>query len=151
MRVAHRLAHGHAAKIAEIDLLALVFHHRRAGGVDGGLPQQLLGKIHHAEVIRVGLIKLQHREFGIVVRRDPLIAEIAVDLVDALQAAHHQALQIQFRRDPQIQIDVERVVMRPERARRRAAVKRLEHGRLHFQKAVRLQVAAAAKRRSSSG
>ena len=97
-------------------------------------------------IVRVGLIELEHGELGIVLRRDAFVAEIAIDLVDALQAAHHQALQIQLRRDAQIQIDIERVVVRDERPRRRAAVEGLQHGRFHFQKAARLPVAGAAKR-----
>ena len=94
-------------------------------------------------IIRIGLIELEHREFGIVLRRDPLIAEIAVDFVDSLDAADQQALQIKFRSDSQIEIDVERVVMRDKRPRRCAAVQRLHHRSFDFQEAARYPVAAA--------
>ena len=93
-------------------------------------------------IVRVRLVKLQHRELGIVVRGEPFVAEVAVDLVDALQPAHHQPLQIQLRRDAQVQIDVQRVVVRDERTRRRAAVERLHHRRLHFDEAARFQLPA---------
>ncbi len=72
--------------------------------------------------------------------RDPFIPEIAVDLVDAFDASHYQALQIQFRRDPQIQIDVERVVMRDKRTRHRAAIERLHHRSLYFEKSSFIQL-----------
>ena len=104
--------------------------------------QQFCGKIHQALVVGVGLIKLEHGELGVVPRRDALIAEVAVDLVHALQAADDQALQVQLRRDAQVQIDVERVVMRDEGPRRGAAVQRLHHGRFDFDEAALLQLPA---------
>ncbi len=100
--IADDLAHGGAAKIAEIELLAVVLHHGRAGGIDGRLFQQLRRKVHHSVVIGVSLIELEHRELGVVLRRDALVAEVAVDLVNPIEAAHHQPLQIQLRRDAQV-------------------------------------------------
>ena len=91
-------------------------------------------------VIGVGLVELEHRELGIVVRGEALVAEVAIDLVDALEAAHHQPLQVQLRRDPQVQVDIQRVVVRDERPRRRAAIERLHHGRLDFDEAALLQL-----------
>ena len=73
-------------------------------------------------------------------RGEPFVAEVAVDLVDALQAAHHQPLQVELRRDAQVQVDIERVVMRDERPRRGAAVERLHHGRFHFDEAARFEL-----------
>jgi hypothetical protein len=72
----------------------------------------------------------------------PFVAEVAIDLVDPLQPAHQQPLQVQLRRDPQVQVDVQRVVMRDERTRRRPAIQRLHHGRFHFHEVVAFQLAA---------
>ena len=55
--------------------------------------------LHQIPIIAVRLIKLQHRELGIVLRADPFIAEIAVDLIHAVEATDHQPLQIQLRRN----------------------------------------------------
>ena len=66
-------------------------------------------------------VELEHRELGVVLRRDPFVAEVAVDLVDPLEAADHQPLQVQLGRDAQVEVDVERVVVRHERAAPRAA------------------------------
>ena len=93
----------------------------------------LFGHRHQVLVVAVGLIELEHRELGIVPRRDAFVAEIAVDLVHALEAAHDQPLEIQLGRDAQKQIDVERVVMRAERPRHRAAGNRLHHRRLDLE------------------
>ena len=92
---------------------------------------------HQVLVRRVGLVELEHRELGVVPGRDPLVAEVAVDLVDALDAADDQPLQVELGRDPQEEVDVERVVVRHERPGRRAAGERLHHRRLD------LEVAAA--------
>src|SRR3546814_17216615 len=83
-------------------------------------------------IVRVRLVELQHREFGIVARRESFITEVAVDLVNLLETANDQSLEEQFRRDAQIQIAIERVVMCHERPRRRAASDRLQHRRLDF-------------------
>ena len=45
----------------------------------------------------------------------PFIAKIPVDLVDTVQPAHDQPLQVQLRSDAQIEIDIESIVMRDER------------------------------------
>jgi hypothetical protein len=72
----------------------------------------LLGDLHQVVIVGIGLVELQHGELGIVLRAHALVAEVAVDLVDAVQAADDQALQIELRRDAQKQIQVERVVVR---------------------------------------
>ncbi len=76
---------------------------------------------------RVRLICLEHRELRRVRGVDALVAEVAVDLEDALDAADDRALQEQLRRDAQVQIGVECIGVRDERARRRPAVLQLQH------------------------
>ena len=99
--------------------------------------QQLLGQVHQVVVVGVGPVELEHRELGIPAIADAFVAEVAVDLEHPLDAADHQALQVQLRRDAQIQLHVERVVMRHERPRQRAAGDRLHHRRLDLEKAAR--------------
>ena len=55
--------------------------------------EHLLGQGHQVARARVGLVELEHRELGIVLRRDALVAEVAVDLVDPRHAADDEALQ----------------------------------------------------------
>ena len=83
--------------------------------------EQLLGQLDEVVVVGVRLVELEHRELGVVLRRDPFVAEVAVDLVDARQPADDQPLQVKLRRDAHEEVDVERVVMRDERPRRGAA------------------------------
>ena len=65
-------------------------------------------------------------------RRDAFIAEVAIDLVDAIEAAYDQPFQIQFRRNPEEEVHVERIVMGYKWTRRRAAGNRVHHRRLDF-------------------
>ena len=65
-------------------------------------------------------------------RRDALVPEIAIDLIHAFEPADDEPLQIKLRRDPQIKIDIERIVMGHEGLRRGAAVERLHHRRFHL-------------------
>jgi hypothetical protein len=77
-----------------------------------------------------------------VLERDALVAEVLADLVHALEAAHDQPLQVQLRRDPQVEVGLELVVARHERPREGAAVAGLEDRRLHFHEARSVQVRA---------
>jgi len=54
---------------------------------------------------------------GVVLCGNPLVPEIPVDLEDPFESADGEALQIELRRDTQVEIHVERVVMRHERTR----------------------------------
>ena len=93
----------------------------------------LLGHRHQRLVVAVGLVELEHRELGVVLRRDPLVPEVTVDLVDPFDAADAQPLEVELRRDAQEQLHVERVVMRHERAGEGAAGNRLHHRRLDLE------------------
>ena len=95
-----------------------------------GPDDQRLGQVHHRVVVAVGLVGLEHRELGVVLRADPLVAEDPADLEDPLHAADQQPLQVQLEGDPQEEVDVERVVVRDERPGRRAAGDRLHRRRL---------------------
>ena len=106
------------------------------------LREQLLGQVHQVVVVGVGLVELEHGELGVVLRRDAFVAEVAVDLVDAVEAADHQALQVELGRDAQKQIDIERVVVRDEGPRHGAAGDRLHHRRFDFEEAALVEEAA---------
>jgi len=87
-------------------------------------------------VIGICLVELDHRELGVVLRRQTLVAKVLAELIDALEAADDAALEVQLRSDAQIQRAIQRVVVRRERARERPAVERLEDGRLDLDEAL---------------
>ena len=65
---------------------------------------------------------------------DTFVTEVTVDLKHAVKTADHQTLQVQFRRDTQVHVQVQGVVMGDERTRRRAARDHLHHWCFHFHK-----------------
>ena len=131
----------------EADLLALIGDLLAAGDLARQLAEQRLGERHQVVVGRVGLIELEHRELGVVLARQPLVAEVAADLVDALEAADDQPLQIQLGRDAHVEIEVERVVVGLERLRRGAADDRVHHRRLDLEEAARVEEARGCRAR----
>ncbi len=103
------------------------------------MQEHLLGQLHQVVVVGVGLVELEHRELGIVLGGDALVPEVSIDLVHPVQAAHHQALEVQLGRDAQVERHVERVVVRHERLGRGAPRDRLHHRGLHFEEAPRVE------------
>ena len=101
--------------------------------------EQLFGQLHQVGVVGVGLIELEHRELGIVLGRDAFVAEVSVDLVDAIEAADEQPLQIELGGDPQVEIHVERIVVGLERPRDGAARDGLHHRRFHLEEPPRVE------------
>ena len=126
---------------ARLDRLPAVGDGLAARDLARELAEQLLGQRHQVLVGRVGLVELEHRELGVVLARQPLVAEVAADLVDALEAADDQPLEVELGRDAHVEIEIERVVVRHERPRRRAAEDRVHHRRLDLEEAARVEEA----------
>ena len=93
-------------------------------------------------VVGVGLVPLEHRELGVVLVGDALVAEVLAELVDALEAADDQALEVELGGDPQVEVGIELVRVRHERAGERAAVTRLEDRGLDLDEALVVERAA---------
>jgi len=126
----------------EIDGLALVRKGRAPEQHRAEVGEHLLGQGHEVFVVGVGLVELQHGELGIVLGRDALVAEVAVDLVHAVQAAHHEALEIELGGDPEVQGHIQRVVVGDEGLGGRPAGNGLHHRRLHLEKAAGVEEGA---------
>ncbi len=95
-----------------------------------------------SRVVGVGLVQLERRELGIVARRDALVAEAAADLEHLVEAADDEPLEVELGRHAQVEVGVERVVVRDERARRRPAGDRMQQRRLHLDEAALPQAPA---------
>jgi hypothetical protein len=61
----------------------------------GQFPLLFVGQIHRVRVIGIALIELEHGEFWIVLT---LVTEVAVNLLNALEASNHQTLKKQVSR-----------------------------------------------------
>ena len=107
----------------------------RAAHGERRLLHEVPGQRRHRVVVAVRLVRLEHRELRRVRGVGALVAEVAVDLEDLLDPADDAALEEQLRRDPQVQVHVERVHVRHERPRRGAAGQHLQHRRLDLEEA----------------
>ena len=65
---------------------------------------ELLDPPHRVLVVRVGLVPLDHGELGRVLVGDALVAEVAAQLVDALEAADDQPLEVELGRDAEVEV-----------------------------------------------
>ena len=134
------LVHADAAeRRREVELFALVGNAAGAARRLRAGAEQALGPLHHAAVVGVGLVHLQRGELRVVPHVHPLVAEDAADFIHALHAAHNQALEVQFRRDAQVHVDVQRVVVGDERPRGRPAGDGVEDRGLHLDVAQAVQ------------
>src|SRR5262249_49614132 len=78
----------------------------------------------------------------LVLVRDALVPEVLADLVDLLQPADDESLEIELGRDAQVEVGVELVVMGDEWPRERTAVARLQDGRLDLDESRLVEIAA---------
>ena len=116
----------------------------RARGVERGLRDERLGDLD--DVLHVGerLVELHHRELGVVARAEAFVAEDAPDLEHSLHAADDESLEVQLQRDSKVQLHVQRVVVRDERACVRAAGLHVQHRGLDLDEPAAVQRAAEA-------
>ena len=119
----------------EVDLVAAERDDRRAEHLLRRARDELLDPRHRVAVVGVRLVPLEHRELGVMLERDAFVAEVLADLVDLLEPADDQPLEIELGGDAEIAILVERVPVRHERLGERAAVARLQDGRLDLDEA----------------
>ena len=117
-------------------------HLRRPDRLERDLLEHRLEPLHRVAVVGVRLVPLEHRELGVVLVGDALVAEVLRELVHALEPADDEALEVELGGDAEVEVGVELVVVRHERARERAAVARLQHGRLDLDEALGVEVAA---------
>ena len=70
------------------------------------------------------------------------VAEVASDFKNALKTADDQLFEIQLRSNAQIQVHIQRVMMRDKRFGIGAAHNRMQHRRFDFQKVVSFKITA---------
>ena len=125
----------------QVELVAAERRGRRPGHLERDRLDEVLHPHHRVVVVGVRLVPLEHRELVRVLVRDALVAEVLADLVDALEPADDQPLQVELGRDPEIEVLLEVVPVGDERLREGAAVARLQHRRLDLDEAVGVEVA----------
>ena len=143
-RLGERIIHADGLPVAAEIVFGAVDQRDLMGAehVHRGLLHELLDQLADGVVGAVRLVGLDHRELGGVRGVDALVAEVAVDLEHAVDAAHEAALEEQFRRDAQIKVQVEGVHVRGERTGGGTAVDSLQHRRLDLDEVVVIERAA---------
>ncbi len=94
---------------------------------------EFFGELHQVVVVCVGLVELEHSELGVVFGADALVAEVAVDLVDAVEASDDEALEVKLGGDAEEEVEVERVVVRGEGLRGGASRDLVHHRGFDFE------------------
>ena len=94
-----------------------------------------LGQLDDVGYVTERLVRLHHRELGIVRGVHALVAERAPDLEHTVEATDDQALEVELGGDAQVQRHVEGVVVGDERAGVGAAGLDVEDRRLHLDEA----------------
>ena len=107
-----------------------------------GRLDQLPGQRGHRGVVAVRLVRLEHRELGVVRGVRALVAEVPAELVDLLDAADDQPLEVELQRDPQVHGQVVGVDVGDERPGVGAAVQRLQHRGLDLEEPALVQFLA---------
>ena len=124
-----------AVTSAEVNLLLADLHQGGAVDLEGNLLQHLLHEAHHPVVVLVGHINLHAGELRIVRLVHAFVAEVLGEFVHTIVAAHNEALEVQLVSYPEVQGDVQRIVMGYEGACGSSSGDALEYGGLHFQAA----------------
>ena len=95
---------------------------------------QLFGECDQVLVVRIRDIELQHGELGIMDRRNAFVSEVPINLKHAGEPSDDQALEIEFRRDAQVEIHTEGIMVCDERLGRGASGNGMHHGGLDLKK-----------------
>ncbi len=93
-------------------------------------------------VVAVGLVELEHGELGVVLGGDAFVAEVAVDLVDAIHAADYEALEVELGGDAELEVEIEGVVVGEEGAGGGSAGYGVHHGGFDFEVAAGVEEGA---------
>src|SRR5215469_14175002 len=105
------------------------------------MTNQFFSQIRHLLEIRICPVSLKHREFRIVLSRNPFVSKVTIDFKNLVEPAYKQTLEIELQRDAEVKIETERLVMCTERFGGGASGNRLQNWRLNFQKAAFFQKA----------
>ena len=135
-----RFDHGQALPVAHVDLLALIGDDHAAADLLSQTLVQLFDQVHHAVEVGEGLIQLDGGELGVVLGVHALVAEDAAHLIDAVHAAHNEALQVQLSLDAEHHVHVQGIVVGVEGTCGCADLKRGQDGGVHFEEALLIQI-----------
>ena len=135
----------------QVQFPAVVLQRGGTAHLHGQVGHQLLDQLHDVGVVGVRLVQLEHRELGVVTGRQTLVAEHPGDLEHPLEAAHGEPLEVQLGGDPQVEVQVECVVVGGERSSQGPTGDGVEHRRLHLHEGPVLQPSTGGRHDPAAG
>ncbi len=139
----YRVNHGNPGKrLSKIHFFSLINNFRRPQNLLRHIAVKILGQIHHPVIIGVSLIQFHQGKFRIMPGVKPFVTENPSDFINPFQPADNQPLQIQFQRNPEFQVLVQRIKMRLKRPGGSASGIGNQHRRFHFHKSLPVQIPA---------
>ena len=124
----------------KVDQVLSHFHLRGAMKINRYFLNHFLYKIHHPLIIFIRYVQLYLCKFGVVKAWHAFVAKVFWKFIHTIETTYNQSLEIKFVGDAQVERHVQRIVVCLERAGRRTTIQRLQHGRLHLQIALIIQV-----------
>src|SRR5687767_7158190 len=91
--------------------MPLVGDGRAASDLSRHIGNHLLGAAHDIFVIGIGFIEFKLGEFRVVLEAYPFITEVTPNFVDAIKSTYDEPLEIQLKRDAQIEVLVELIMV----------------------------------------
>jgi len=132
----NRFAHGQFFKrLTEVEDFFTVRHFSRSQNVLRQRTEQRFSQFDEIFVVRISHVEFHHGELWVMANRDAFVTEVTVNFEYAFEAANHQTLEVKFRRDTQVHVQIQRVMMSDKRTRSRTAWDHLHHRGFYFHKA----------------
>ena len=141
-----RLDEPHLLPLREVDVVAAEGRLRPADRRLGRAAHELLQPRGRVLVVRVRLVPLDLGELRRVLVRVALVAEVLRELVDLLEPADDEPLEVELVGDAEVELGVEQLGARDERLGEAAAVARLQDRRLDLEEALAVEVARGSPR-----
>mmetsp|Transcript_91884 Transcript_91884/g.134285 ORF Transcript_91884/g.134285 Transcript_91884/m.134285 type:complete len:259 (+) Transcript_91884:432-1208(+) len=141
----NEIIHAHAPPRAlQRNGRTLVIDFKAAAYLHGIFTNDILRDADHILVVSVGFIEFNAGELGVVARADAFIAEDSPELEHPLESTDHHPLEVQLRGDAQVELHIQRIVVRDKGASIGTPNVTGHHGSLDFDIVAILQIAAHA-------
>ena len=131
-KISNRFLHRQPGPITEIDLLTVIRNHFGTANLLCDAREHFFRQVHQVGVIAVRLIELEHREFGIVPRRNPLIPEMRFRSYTRFSPPTISRFRYSSGAIRRYSVHIQRIVMRLERLRQGAAGDGMQNRRFDF-------------------
>ena len=129
-------------RLAEVDLILAVRNAGLSADLHCDVSEHILGKLHHAVIVGISLIKLHKCELGVMPCINALVSENSAYLIDSFKSADDKSFKVKLEADTQLNVLVESVIVGLKRSCCCAACIGNEHRSFDLHKALRIEVSS---------